>query len=67
MCVCLMETHVRVTIAVLNIDNLVTDNINSWSIAEEFLVRRFCIILLCLKELMVEVHIVTFLFFQFSC
>ena len=42
MCVCLMETHVRVTIAVLDIDYLVTDNIYARPVAEVLFVGRFC-------------------------
>ena len=64
--VCLIKADVCIAIAVLNLDNLVTDNINSWSIAEEFLVRRFCIILLSFKELMVEIHIVCLRLIQFT-
>ena len=56
--VCLMKTHIRVTIAVLDIDYLVTDNIYARPVAEELFVGRFCIILLRFKELMVKVNIV---------
>ena len=56
----LIKAHICVAIAVLNIDNLVTDDIYASSVAEELLVCRFCIILLCLKELMVEINIIGF-------
>ena len=39
--VCLMKTHIRVAIAVLDIDYLVTDDIYARSVAEELLVCRF--------------------------
>ena len=48
--VCLMKTHIRVTIAVLDIDYLVTDNIYARPVAEELFVGRFCIILLRFKQ-----------------
>ena len=38
--VCLMKTHIRVTIAVLDIDYLVTDNIYARPVAEELFVGR---------------------------
>ena len=56
--VCLMKTHIRVAIAVLDIDYLVTDNIYARPVAEELFVGRFCIILLRFKKLMVKVNIV---------
>ena len=40
--------------------NAILTAINARSVSEEFLVCRFCIILLRLKELMVEIHIVFF-------
>ena len=52
--VCLMKTHIRVAIAVLDIDYLVTDNIYARPVAEELFVGRFCIILLRFKKLMVN-------------
>ena len=56
--ICLIKAYIGVAIAVLDIDNPVVNDINARSVAEEFLVCRFCIILLRLKELMVEIHIV---------
>ena len=44
--VCLMKTHIRVAIAVLDIDYLVTYNIYSSPVAYYLFVFRFCIILL---------------------
>ena len=64
--VCLMKAHVGVAVAILDIDNLVTDDIHAGSVAEELLVCRFCIILLCLKKLMVEVNVVFLHFLQFA-
>ena len=64
--VCLMKAYIGVAVAVLDIDDLVSDNINSGSVAEELLVRRFCIILLCLNELMVKVNIVFLNFLQLA-
>ncbi len=61
-----IKAHIYVAIAVLNIDNLVTDDIYARSVAEELLVCRFCIILLCLKELMVENNIIGFHLIQFT-
>ena len=63
---CLMKTHMRVTIAVLDIDYLVTDNIYARPLAEELLVCRSCIIFLCFKELMVEIHIIGFHLIPFT-
>ena len=65
--VCLMKTHIRVAIAVLDIDYLVTDNIYARPVAEELFVGRFCIILLRFKELMVKVNIVFLNFLQLAC
>ena len=64
--VCLMKSYVCIAVAVLDIDDLVSDNINSRSVAEKFLARRFCIILLCLNELMVKVNIVFLNFLQLT-
>ena len=64
--VCLMKTHIRVAIAVLDIDNHVADDIYDRSVAKELLVSRFGIILLCFKELMVEINIVGFHLIQFT-
>ena len=44
MSICLMEAYVRITIAVLDIDNHITHDICSRPVAEELLVCRFCII-----------------------
>ena len=60
----LMKTHIRVAIAVLGIDYLVTDNIYTRPVAEELFVGRFCIILLRFKKLMVKVNIVLLNFLQ---
>lgn len=65
--VCLMKTHIRVAIAVLDIDYLVTDNIYARPVAEELFVGRFCIILLRFKKLMVKVNIVFLNFLQLAC
>ena len=65
--VCLMKTHIRVAIAVLDIDYLFTDNIYARPVAEELLVGRFCIILLRFKKLIVKVNILFFFFFQLAC
>lgn len=62
----LIKAHICVAIAVLDIDNHVTDDIYARSVAEELLVCRFCIILLCFKELMVEINIVGFHLIQFT-
>ncbi|MCM1630130.1 hypothetical protein, partial [Bacteroides uniformis] len=43
-----------VAIAVLDIDNLVTDNIYARPVAEELFVGRFCIILLRFKKLYLQ-------------
>ena len=47
----LMKTHIRVTIAVLDIDYLVTDNIYARPVAEELFVGRFCIILSMIEKI----------------
>ena len=65
--VCLMKTHIRVAIAVLDIAYLVTDNIYARPVAEELFVGRFCIILLRFKKLMVKVNIVFLNFLQLAC
>ena len=62
----LIKAHICVAIAVLNIDNLVTDDIYARSVAEELLVCRFGIIFLCFKELMVEIDIVSFHLLQLT-
>ena len=62
--VLLAEAHVGVAVAVLDIDNPVANDINTGSVAEELLVRRFCIILLCLNELMIKVNIAFLNFLQ---
>ena len=49
--VCLMKTHIRVAIAVLDIDYLVTDNIYARPVAEELFVGRFCIILSMIEKI----------------
>ena len=67
MSICLMEAYVRVAIAVLDIDNLITNDIYTRSVAKELLVSRFGIILLCFKELMVEIYIIAFSILQFTC
>ena len=61
-----IKAHICVAIAVLNIDNLLTDDIYARSVAEELLVCRFCIIFLCFKELMVEINIIGFHLIQFT-
>ena len=58
-----MKSYIGVAIAVLDIDNLVTYDIYARSVAEKLLVCLFCIILLCFKELVVEIDIVAFIFF----
>lgn len=62
----LIKAHICVAIAVLDIDNHVTDDIYARSVAEELLVCRFCIILLCFKELMVEINIIGFHLIQLT-
>ena len=64
--VCLMKTHIRVTIAVLDIDYLVTDNIYARPVAQELLVGWFYIMLLCFNELMVKVKIILLTGFQLT-
>ena len=66
MSVCLMEAYVRVTIAVLDIDNHITNDICSRPVAGKLLVGRLCIILLCLKKLVVEINIIGFHLIQFT-
>src|SRR5574344_1235654 len=63
----LIKAHICVDIAVLDIDNHVTDDIYDRSVAEELLVCRFCIILLSFKKLMVKVNIVFLKFLQLAC
>ena len=46
---------------------LVTDDIYARSVAEELLVCRFCIMLLCFKELVVEVNVIPLALFQLPC
>ena len=65
--VCLMKTHIRVAIAVLDIDYLVTDNIYARPVAEELFVGSFRIILFCLDELMVEIKVILATLCQLSC
>ena len=62
-----MKTHMRVTIAVLDMDYRVTDNIYARPVAEELPVGRFCFILLRVKELMVKVNIVFLNSLQLAC
>ena len=64
--VCLIKAYICVAVAVLDIDNLVTDDIYTRPVAEEFLVCRLCIIFLSFKELMVKINIVTFLILQLT-
>ena len=54
-------------IAVLDIDNHVTDDIYARPVAEELFVGRICIILLRFKELMDKVNIVYLNILQLAC
>ena len=64
--VLLVETNVSVAVAVLYSDNHVANDSHTWTVSEKLLVCRFCIILLCFKELMVEINIVGFHLIQFT-
>ena len=44
----------------MSVEMCISDSIYARSVAEELLVCRFCIILLCFTELMVEINIVGF-------
>ena len=54
----LVETDIRVSITVLDTNDVVADNGYSWSIAKKLLVSGLGIELLCLNVLMVEVNVV---------
>ena len=64
--VCLMKTHIRVTIAILNANNQVANNRRARAITRELLVCRLCIILLSLYELMVEINIIHLTLFKLT-
>ena len=66
-CVLLVEVYIGVPIHRLYVDNHVLNNSNSSTIPQELLVGRFCVILLCLDELMVKVQVIEFSLCQSSC
>ena len=55
---CLHEAHVRIAVTVLKIDYQPADGEHAWTVAVKTLVGTLAVILLRLKELVVEVHVV---------
>lgn len=53
-----METDIGVAIAILNADNMVTNDSYSQTVSRKLLVCRFGIIFLCCNELVVKIQII---------
>ncbi len=55
---CLLEAHAGIAVPVFQIDNQPADGEHARAVAVKALVGALAVILLCLKELVVEVHVV---------
>ena len=64
---CLHEAHVTVAVAILQIGNQPADGEHAWAVAVKTLVGALAVILLRLKELVVEVHVVLASLRELTC
>ena len=64
---CLHEAHVRIAVTVLKIGYQPADGEHAWAVAVKTLVGALAVILLRLKELVVEVHVVLASLRELTC